>query len=185
MNILAIDPGGDGSAAELKMNSYSIELVWLLSFKFDPGWEFALHERVKETQPHVLMEDVHARRGRGAVSEWNFSDANATARTAVKLAGRGIKYVGIKEWPMRLGLPKRHDIIDAAKRRAARRKDQEWFSRRLFPEQLGRWVEKDQGDVFASPLIAYAGCLDVLNLPMGTLPPTAVDLLRTLSAIPR
>lgn len=187
IRIIGIDPGETGSAAELEIHSQAyVRLSWILSFGKDPSWEFALYERANSYGTFVvLMEDVHSRRGRGIKSEWTFADANATARTAIKLAGRGIKYVGIKEWPMRLGLPKRYEIIDERKRRTARRKDQEWLSRNLFPAELGQWSEKDQGDVWASPLIAYSGVLDVLQLPMGTLTPEAAALLSKLHAIPR
>lgn len=159
--LLAIDPGEDGSAAFFK----GTDLLRIVPFKFTPNWEAVLYQMCAVNMPEVcIIEHVHAFPGQGVTSVFNFGMAFGACQAPVKIAGIPIEYVQPQAWTQTLGLPPRREFTDKAKRRAARRKDQEFLARHLYPAELKDWKATKHGDVFASLLIGYAA--QVEHLPV-------------------
>lgn len=146
--LIAIDPGADGSAALFN----GLGLVKVISFKYTPEWPAALFRMHAAYEPALaVMENVHSFSGQGVKSMFSFGFARGQAEAATTIAGIPLQLVGPQEWMQSLGLPKRREILEAAKRRAARRKDQKEMALKLFPQ-----LANQKGDIFASVLIGYA-----------------------------
>jgi hypothetical protein len=176
--ILAIDPGGDGSASLFKGE----QLTKLCTFKYDPHWRRTIYFWCLIDKPDFCVrERVHAWSAQGISSTEAFVRTDSAADTAVYLTGVPIVLVEPTIWMNRLGLPKHSHIVERDKRRAARRKDQKTMALSLYGEFIERFIAQTKAtfktehptakwaapDVYASTLIGRAAILDSYEVPLG------------------
>lgn len=147
--IVAVDPGATGSAAFFVGGA----LQMVHGFKGSLTDMRLLYDSAKSYCPaKAYVENVHAMRRDGKKSAFTFGRRKAEIETVLFLADVELVLVDINAWPKLLGLPKRYEIADEKKRRAARRADQEALVRALYPAVF----REKEADVWASVLIGYA-----------------------------
>lgn len=149
-SIVAIDPGATGSASFFVSGALARAHGFTGSL-YDMR---LLYDSVKDYgTTHAYVENVHAMKRDGRKQAFSFGRRKAEIETTLYLAeGVEMVLVDVQTWPKLLGLPKRYEIADEKKRRAARRQDQENLVRALYP---GAFREKER-DVWASVLIGYS-----------------------------
>lgn len=151
MTHIAIDPGSDGSAALFEND----RLIEIMSFKFNIEWESKLFLWCKIYSPNFcVIEKVGARPGQGVVSMFTFGGNTRAAHSVMKVAGVPMNTVRPQDWQMKLGIYNVHrNVMNDYQRKKLNTETQIAKARELFPEMLGTWDKKKQGDVFASALI--------------------------------
>lgn len=170
MYLIAIDPGKTGSYAVFKIEDGKIVLLFVVAFglKRNKDWEIKLRDHCFIYNPeYLVMEGVHAMPGDTRRNAFAFGGNRRAVESALKFAGRKLtKTVDPKAWQRRCGLPRLSHMPDKAERRKINRANQEAMAIRLFP-----YLADIQGDVFASVLIGYASCLDLLGVARGKVAP--------------
>ena len=133
-----------------------------MSFKFETDWENVLFLWCKIYEPSVcIIEKVGARPGQGTVSMFTFGGNTRACHSVMKLANVLIKTVRPQDWQMKLGIYNVHrNEVSDNKRKRLNTATQIATARKLFPEILGEWDKRKQGDVFASALIGRAAWLN-------------------------
>lgn len=147
-NIAAIDPGATGSAAFFSNGG----LVQVQAFGGNLADMKTLLDFLKyRNTEKAFVENVHAMKRDGKKSAFSFGRRKAEVELTLYLAGAEMVLVDVQTWPKLLGLPKRYEISDEKKRRAARRKDQEDLAKALYPALCDY-----EADIWASVLIGYS-----------------------------
>jgi hypothetical protein len=184
--MLAIDVGEKGSAAVF----HGAQLIKVMSFYHDPDWRKTLYWWCLVDKPDLcVIENVHAWRGQGVTSMFTFGWHDGSADTIAHVLDLPLRKVEPEWWQNRLALPKHREILDDAKRKAARRKSQKEHCLKWYPE-LEVWNQpmlvpstgkKTTPDLWASPLIGRAVILDLTEGPLGHA--TVTDAVAFPSAI--